>query len=101
MFTAGQVAWDESGEIIGIGDVVAQTEQTLHNVLSVLAEGGASPADVLKCTVYLKNIADFQKMNDIFSRTFGETPPARTTVQAHLAEPAMLVEIEAIAFVGA
>ena len=95
------MAWDESGEIIGIGDVVAQTEQTLHNVLSVLAEGGALPADVLKCTVYLKNIADFQKMNDIFSRTFGETPPARTTVQAHLAEPTMLVEIEAIAFVGA
>ena len=101
VFTAGQVAWNESGEIIGIGDVVAQTKQTLHNVLSVLAEGGASPADVLKCTVYLKDIADFQKMNAIFSQTFGETPPARTTVQAHLAEPSMLVEIEAIAFVGA
>ena len=70
-------------------------------MLSVLAEGGASPADVLKCTVYLKDIADFQKMNDIFSQTFGPTPPARTTVQAHLAEPTMLVEIEAIAFVGA
>ena len=95
------MAWDETGEIIGIGDVAAQTEQTLHNVLSVLAEGGASPADVLKCTVYLKDIADFQKMNDIFSQTFGPTPPARTTVQAHLAEPTMLVEIEAVAFVGA
>ena len=101
MFTAFQVSFDEIFEIIGIGDVVAQTKQTLHNVLSVLAEGGASPADVLKCTVYLKDIADFQKMNEIFSQTFGETPPARTTVQAHHAEPTMLVEIEAIAFVGA
>ena len=100
MFTAGQVAWDETGEVTGVGDVVAQTEQTLHNVLSVLAEGGASPEDVLKCTVYLKNIEDFQKMNDVFSRIFGEMPPARTTVQAHLADPTMLVEIEAIAFVG-
>ena len=52
VFTAGQVAWDETGEVTGVGDVVAQTEQTLHNVLSVLAEGGASPEDVLKCTVY-------------------------------------------------
>ena len=100
VFTAGQVAWDETGEVTGVGDVVAQTEQTLHNVLSVLEEGGASPADVLKCTVYLKNIEDFQKMNDVFSRIFGEMPPARTTVQAHLTEPTMLVEIEAIAFVG-
>ncbi len=89
VFTAGQVAWDESGEIIGIGDVAAQTEQTLHNVLSVLAEGGDSPADVLTCTVDLKNIADVRKVNDIFSRKLGQTTPARTKVQAHLPEPAM------------
>lgn len=100
VFTAGQVAWDDTGEVIGIGDIVVQTEQTLGNVLSVLAEGGASAGDVLKCTVYLKDIADFQKMNEVFARTFGDDPPARTTVEAHLAEPTMLVEIEAIAFVG-
>ena len=61
VFTAGQVAWDETGEVTGVGDVVAQTEQTLHNVLSVLAEGSASPEDVLKCTVYLKISKTFRR----------------------------------------
>jgi reactive intermediate/imine deaminase len=99
VFTAGQVAWDAAGEVIGLGDVRAQTVQTLNNVKSVLAEGGAGLGDVLKCTVYLKDIADFQAMNEVFASFFPADPPARTTVQALLAEPEMLVEIEAIAFV--
>ncbi len=99
VFTAGQVAWDGRGEVTGLGDVRAQTAQTLNNVKSVLAEGGAGLGDVLKCTVYLKDIADFQAMNEVFASFFPADPPARTTVQALLAEPEMLVEIEAIAFV--
>jgi len=100
VFTSGQVAWDKTGEVIGIGDVAAQTRQTLKNVVSVLAEGGATVNDVLKCTVYLADIRDFQKMNEEFAKVFPTDPPARTTVEAHLAEPTMLVEIEAIAYVG-
>ncbi len=99
VFTAGQVAWDETGEVTGLGDVRAQTVQTLNNVISVLAEGGAGPGDVLKCNVYLKNMDDFQAMNAVFASFFPDNPPARTTVQAALAEPEMLVEIEAIAYV--
>ena len=97
ILTAGQVAWNERGQIVGVGDVRAQTVQTLKNVVAVLAEGGARPEDVLKCNVYLKDIADFQIMNEEFAKVFPVDPPARTTVQAHLAEPEMLVEIEAIA----
>ena len=100
ILTAGQVAWDSSGRLVGIGDVRAQTRQTLANVVAVLAEGGATPADVLKCNVYLRDMADFQVMNEEFARVFPTDPPARTTVQAMLAEPAMLVEIEAVAWVG-
>ena len=100
IFTAGQVAWNETGEVIGLGDVRSQTVQTLNNVISVLAEGGAGPADMLKCTVYLKDMGDFQAMNEVFARVFPTDPPARTTVQAALAEPEMLVEIEAIAYVA-
>ena len=100
MFTAGQVAWDETGEVTGVGDVAAQTRQTLKNVVSVLAEGGATVNDVLKCTVYLADIRDFQKMNEEFAKVFPIDPPARTTVEARLAEPTMLVEVEAIAYVG-
>jgi reactive intermediate/imine deaminase len=98
IFTAGQVAWDTSGEVIGLGDVRAQTLQTLNNVKSVLAEGGAGLDDVLKCNVYLKDISDFQAMNEVFASFFPTDPPARTTVQALLADPEMLVEIEAIAY---
>lgn len=100
VFTAGQVAWDSAGRLVGIGDVRAQTRQTLQNVLAVLAEGGAGPGDVLKCNVYLRDMQHFRTMNEEFARVFATDPPARTTVQAMLAEPEMLVEIEAIAWVG-
>ena len=99
VFTAGQVAWDETGEVMGLGDLRAQTVQTLNNVKSVLAEGGAGLGDVVKCNVYLKDMRDFQTMNEVFASFFPSEPPARTTVQAALAEPEMLVEIEAVAYV--
>ncbi len=100
VFTAGQVPWDGRGEVTALGDVRAQTLQTLNNVKSVLAEGGAGLDDVLKCTVYLKDMGDFQAMNEVYASFFPTEPPARTTVQAALAEPEMLVEIEAIAYVS-
>ena len=71
----------------------------LANVESILREGGATLADVLKCNVYLSDIRYFHVMNEVFAEVFNVDPPARTTVQAALAEPEMLVEIEAIAYV--
>ncbi len=100
IFTAGQVAWDVTGDVVGIGDVRAQTIQTLANVGAVLKEGGATWDDVVKCNVYLKDMADFQIMNEEFAKVFTANPPARTTVQTPLAEETMLVEIEAVAYVG-
>lgn len=100
VFTAGQVAWGSDGEIVGIGDIEVQTRQTLANVGAVLAEGGASWDDVLKCNVYLRDMKDFHKMNAVFSEIFPDNPPARTTVQTPMAEDTMLVEIEAVAYIG-
>ena len=100
VYTSGQVPWDEHGELVGLGDPTAQTRQVLSNVESVLREGGATLDDVLKCTVYLADIRYFQAMNDVFATFFPTDPPARTTVQAPLADPRMLVEIEAIAWIG-
>lgn len=100
VFTAGQVAWDEHGDLVGRGDPAAQARQALANVTSVLAEAGATLDDVLKCTVYLSDIRFFAAMNEVFAEHFPDDPPARTTVQAALAEPEMLVEIEAVAWVG-
>ena len=99
VYTAGQVAWGSDGNIVGIGDIEVQTRQTLRNVRAVLNEGGADWDDVLKCNVYLKDMKDFQKMNDVFSEIFPENPPARTTVQTPMAEDSMLVEIEAVAYI--
>ena len=88
-----------AGQVIGINDVRAQTIQTLANVVAVLKEGGAELKDVLKCNVYLKDMKDFQIMNEEFAKLFTENPPARTTVQTPMAEAEMLVEIEAIAYI--
>ena len=99
IYTAGQVAWDNTGKLIGINDIKAQTMQTLSNVVSVLKDGGADINDVVKCNVYLKNMSDFQIMNEEFAKIFTTHPPARTTVQTTMAEPEMLVEIEAIAHI--
>jgi len=100
VYTAGQVAWGSDGDIVGIDDIETQTRQTLSNVEAVLKEGGAGWDDVLKCNVYLKNMSDFQKMNNIFAEIFAHNPPARTTVQTPMAEDTMLIEIEAIAYLG-
>ncbi len=100
VFTAGQVCWNERSEIVGRGDVAAQTRQVLSNVRSVLHEAGATMDDVVKCNVYLADIRAFQAMNDVFAEFFPHDPPARTTVQARLADADMLVEIEAIAYLG-
>jgi reactive intermediate/imine deaminase len=99
VYTSGQVAWNENSHLVGIGDPGAQTAQVLKNIQSVLREAGATMEDVLKCNVYLPDIRHFQAMNEEFAKAFSQSPPARTTIQAALAEPEMLVEIEAIAYV--
>ena len=97
LFTAGQIALDPaSGQVVD-GDVVAQTERVLANLEAVLAEGGVGFADVVKTTVFLADMADFPRMNEVYGRAFGSARPARSTVQAAGLPRGVLVEIEAIA----
>ena len=100
VFTAGQVAFDREGNIVGKRDVKAQTRQTLLNLKTVLEEGAATLADVMKTTVYLADITHFAEMNEVYTEFFGDQKPARTTVEARLARPELLVEIEAIAVIA-
>jgi len=100
IYTAGLVAWDEQGKLVGRGDARAQTRQILANLRAVLAEAGADLTDILKCNIYLADMRYFPLMNEEFRKAFAVDPPARTTVQAALAEPEMLVEIEAVAYAG-
>ncbi len=99
VFTSGQVGVDSEGNLVGEGDVAAQTRQVLSNLKAVLEEGGATVADVMKTTVFLVDIGDFAGMNGAYADFFGDNKPARSTVQAALAQPKFLVEIEAVAMI--
>jgi 2-iminobutanoate/2-iminopropanoate deaminase len=101
VFCSGQIPLDpQSGEIVGAGDVGAQTERVLKNLGAVLTAAGASFASVVKTTIFLADLQDFATVNEIYARTFGDSPPARSTVQAAGLPKGALVEIEAIATVG-
>ena len=100
VFTAGQVSLDGEGNLVGEGDVRGQTQQVLQNLLAVLDEGGATVQDVMKTTVYLADMKYYSAMNEVYAAFFGENKPARTTVEAKLASPKLLVEIEAVAVIG-
>lgn len=99
VFVAGQVAVDRDGNLVGAGDMRRQTRQTLENVASILAAGGASPADVVKTTVYVTSFEAYKEFDEEYTAFFGDHRPARATVRADLVLPPLLVEIEAIAVV--
>jgi 2-iminobutanoate/2-iminopropanoate deaminase len=100
LFTAGQIALDPaSGEIVG-DDVEAQTERVLANLGAILEEAGATWTDVVKTTVFLHDMNDFPRVNQIYARVFGDARPARSTVQVAALPRGVLVEIDAIAAVG-
>ena len=97
LFCSGQIALDpQSGEIVE-GDVAAQTERVLQNLVAVLREAKMGPENVVKTTVYLADMADFPKMNEVYGRFLGQKPPARTTIQAAGLPRGVRVEIDAIA----
>ena len=96
VFAAGQVARDPATNKVE-GDVKAQTERVLKNLSAVLAAAGTSMDRAVKTTVFLKNIGDFQAMNEVYAKFFPGVPPARSTVQAVLPNDAALVEIDVIA----
>ena len=97
MFTSGQVALDPaSGELVG-SDIAAQTEQVFRNLAAVLEGGGLALSDVVKTTVYLADMKDFQAMNEVYARHFPESPPARTTLAAAGLPKNARVEIDVVA----
>jgi 2-iminobutanoate/2-iminopropanoate deaminase len=95
VFTAGQVAFDETGAVVG-SDAATQVRRALENVGSCLVAGGCGLEDVVKVNAYLADLGDFDAYNEVYREFFSEPYPARTTVQAGL-PPGLLVEIEAVA----
>lgn len=97
LFTAGQIPKDPvSGQLV-TGDIQAQTRQVMENLKAVLEAGGASLAQVVKVTVYLKDLQEFAAMNQVFERYFSESKPARTTVQVSGLPLGVGIEIDMIA----
>ena len=97
LYTAGQVASDpKTGKIVG-STIEVQTKRTLENLKAVLEAAGYSFSDILKVNIFLKSQSDFQGMNKVYKEFFPEAPPARTTVQAEMMNPKLLIELEAVA----
>ncbi len=100
LFCSGQVALDpEAGTLVG-DDVAAQTEQVFRNIRAVLAAAGADLSDVVKTTVFLDTMDDFQAMNAVYAEAFGDHRPARSAVAVDRLPVGALVEIEVIAEVA-
>ncbi|NJN21131.1 MAG: RidA family protein [Leptolyngbya sp. RL_3_1] len=99
MFVAGQIPLDpQTGELVGGDDVAMQTEQAIANLAAILAAGGASLAQVVKTSVFLKDMNDFAAMNAIYAQHFGDADaPARACVEVARLPKDVRVEIECIA----
>jgi len=99
VFVSGQGATDPAtGELAG-SDAETQTEQVFRNIEAILRSAGTDLSRVLRCGVFLVDLRDFEAMNRVYARVFGEHRPARTTVQvASLPDKGLRVEIDAIAY---
>ena len=97
VFLSGQIPLDPATQQLISGDVAAQTERVLQNLAGILKAAGSSLQQVVKTTVFLKNMSDFAAMNDVYGRHFTGAPPARSTVEVARLPKDVLVEIDVIA----
>lgn len=100
LFLSGQIPLDPATGKLVEGDIAAQTERVLENLKAVLESGGSSLRQVVKTTVYLKDMNEFARMNEEYARYFSENPPARATVEVARLPRDVRVEIDCIAAVG-
>jgi len=97
IFVSGQLALHPATRQIIDGDAGQQTERALENISTILQAAGSSLDKVVRCGVFLKDMSDFEAMNDAYGKVFGPHPPARTTVEVARLPKDSLVEIDAIA----
>jgi len=100
LFSAGQIALDPGQMEIVEGGIEAQTRQVLSNLAAVLEAAGGSWEDVVKTTIFLDSMDDFQAVNGLYAEVVGEEPPARSTVAVDTLPMGVLVEIDVVAVIG-
>ena len=97
LFASGQIPLDPETMEIVPGEIAAQTERVMQNLMAVLRQAKMGPDNVVKTTVYLADMADFPKMNEVYERYLGKEPPARSTIAAAGLPRGVKVEIDLIA----
>jgi|SRR5215510_9779591 len=97
IFVSGQVALDPATNTLVGGDAGFQTDRVLQNLCGILAAAGSCLDNVVRATVFLKNMGDFASMNEVYARYFHTAPPARSTVEVARLPKDVLVEIDVIA----
>ena len=100
VYVSGQVPIDTSTNQVSLGDIQHETRLVLNNTKMILEGAGANLSQVIKCTVYLADGADFKAMNEVYAEFFGVDKPARTTVVCQFVASDIKVEIDCIAYVG-
>ena len=98
-FLSGQIPLDPATGQLVEGDIAAQTVRVLENLKAVLEASGSGLASVVKTTVFLKDMGEFAKMNEVYGKYFPQEPPARSTVEAARLPRDVRVEIDAVAIV--
>ena len=99
VFVSGQLALKPGDKVLSGGTIEEQTEQVFANLAAILAEAGSGLDKLVKTTVFLQNLGDFQGMNSVYTTHVGDRPPARSTVEVAQLPSGALVEIEAIALI--
>lgn len=100
LFVSGQIAIDPATGAVEAGDVFSQTRRVMENVKAILAAAGTSLDAVVKSTIFLKSMADFSAMNEVYGSYFPSNPPARATVEVSGLPKAVAIEIDAVAYLG-
>ena len=99
VYCSGQIPLDPDTMNVVDGGVEAQTKQVMENMKEVLLEAGTNFGKVIKCTIYLDDMGDFAKMNEVYSSCFGENPPAREAIAVETLPKNVMVEVSCVAYI--
>lgn len=101
LYVSGVLAIDSIGDLVGVGNVQAQTRHVLESVRAVVEAAGGTMQDVVHNAIFLKDMADYAAMNAVYAEFFPSAPPARYCIRADLVKPEFLVELSTIACIPA
>jgi 2-iminobutanoate/2-iminopropanoate deaminase len=100
IFTSQKAAIDpKNGKMVGIGDIRAQTERVIQNILAIVEAGGGARKDIVKMVVYLKDKNDLEGLNEVYKKYFPDELPARSLILSRFASDDILLEMDAVAIV--